>query len=93
MKKIIDEKTFLINLPHFRLGHFWTIQFIKRYLNKARFRKSTPLAALSVSFQNLVSNLNTYQDVHEVGWSRLFFFCNSFNFAIIGSLQCIPCFN
>ena len=76
MKKFIDEKTFLINLPHFKLGHFWTIQFIKWYLNKAHFSKSTPLAPLSVSFQNLVSilNFNTYQDVHEVGWSRLFFF-------------------
>ena len=74
MKKFIDEKTFLINLPHFKLDHFWTIQFIKWYLNKAHFRKSTPPSALSVSFQNLVSNLNTYQDVHEVGWSRLFFF-------------------
>ena len=60
MKKLNDEKTFLINLQQFKICYFWTIPYIKWWFKQCTLYKSTPVTALSVSFQNFVSMLHTY---------------------------------
>ena len=61
------KKYFLINIQHFKPWSFLDYSIYKVVVNSAHFVKSTPLTALSVSFQYFVSMLHNIEHVHEVG--------------------------